>query len=158
MSRQFKLVSGITLVGTCLGLLTNLWEARTALANLGSIIGAVLPVLALGGVCGGLTLIAGWMWELRPPSPEVRLRHLVPDLEWWVELDSSMPIPADIDGAELQVRYLRTKDALTELGVQLPHSQEDCVKLLVFATLGKLKEARKRFPLQPNDDGPVAID
>ena len=158
-----KLATGITLLGVFIGLLVNFGDARTELVKLWPTIAAVLPVLALGGALGGVTLVGGqvWRWyvDRRPTSPEERFQQLVPDIEWWVVLDKDASVWTDpLEQAELSTRYFKTRNALTALGVGLPDEPDDLVKLLVSAKLGKLAKARGWFPLQPKDDGPAASD
>ena len=157
-----KLATGIALLGGSIGLLVNFGDARTELVKLWPTIAAVLPVLALGGAFGGVTLVGGqvWRWHVarRPTSPEERFQQLVPDIEWWLVLDKDSVAWTDLERAELSTRYLRTRDALTALGVGLPDEPDDCVTLLISAKLGKLAKAREQFPLQAQNDDPAASE
>ena len=157
-----KLATGIALLGGSIGLLVNFGDARTELVKLWPTIAAVLPVLALGGALGGVTLIGGsvWRWHVarRPTSPEERFHQLVPDIEWLFTLHEDAAPSTELGRAENAAGYFRTRDALTALGVGLPDEPDDLVKLLVSAKLGKLAKARRWFPLQPKDDGPAASD
>ena len=58
-----KLATGIALLGGSIGLLVNFGDARTELVKLWPTIAAVLPVLALGGALGGVTLVGGQVWR-----------------------------------------------------------------------------------------------
>ena len=157
--------AGMSIVAASIAILANFRSASTALVELWPVMEPALPILGLSGAVGGLTLVGGcvWKWYVarqpkRPPGPEEGFRQLAPDVEWWYR-ERGQQYPTNLDEqADVMTRYRRTRDALTALGVTLPEESEHCVRFIVMARLGELAKARKQFPLQPKDDGPVVSD
>ena len=150
-----KLVTGITILGVFIGLLVNFGDARTELVKLWPTIVAVLPVLALGGALGGVTLVGGqvWRWyvDRRPLPRGERFRQLAPDIEQILRCDNEQSDSTSFPMKSIRL-YTRTIIHLNALGVRLPKEEADSLKLLILAEAGKLEKARKLFPLRAQKD------
>lgn len=133
----------------CLGILADIGGARTTLAELWPTIAALLPVLVATGAFLAVMPLAldAWRWYA-PRRRRERLRQLAPDLQEiatadWSYIDTPRSWLNAVTGLET------TRAQLESLRVGLPDSDDDRAELSILAGQGKLREARKRFPLRP---------
>ncbi len=152
ISRAFDFVTslggcakGITLLVLGLGYLMDFMEVRTSVVEHWPEVGALLPLVALGVAACGLILSGAdaWRW-FAPHRPSERFRHLLPKIQ---EHRGYHQIGGPQDGRGFVENKLLTAAALEQVGVGLPHDKVDVLLLWDLAEQGKLRAARKKYPL-----------
>lgn len=136
---------GITLLALGLGYLMDFMEVRTTVVEYWPEVGALLPLAALGVATCGLILggADAWRW-FAPRRPSERFRRLVPKIEKHGRYHQT---GGPQRGRGFVENKLLTAAALEQVGVGLPHDQVDVLLLRDLAEQGKLRSARKKYPL-----------
>ena len=152
ISRVFDFVTslggcakGIIFLVLGLGYLKDFMQVRTAIVEHWPEVGALLPLAALVAAACGLTLIGAdaWRW-FGPRRPSERFRRLLPKIERHARYHQ---VKGPQDNPSFVEDKLLTAAVLAQVGVGLPHDKVDVLLLRDLADQGKLREARKKYPL-----------
>lgn len=142
MKNRFGELTGWGIVGGTIAFLANVGGARDTLTNLWPVVAPWSPVIASSLLLVGLALVANALWRGHVQRRGERFRRLEPKIE-----KHSRWLRNPATGRGFVEDRLRTATALEPFNVGLPQDRVDVLLLLDLVRQGKLRTARKKYPL-----------